>query len=296
MIISSNLITVSTASPAPCSFFGGAVNSAQGLFQVSSILPYTTITITGPGGLGGTIVDICTDSIQSITPTPTITSTPTNTPGLTPTPTPTVSLTPSVTPTITVTPTKTKTPTPTPTITPTITVTPTVGLSPTPTPTITPTITPSYNLIPFLVRNCCTEAGAYVALPDFSVPGNVIVGDDGSCYTVLSSQSGPITIVWNGQTVYNNCISCLSLNPCPSPTPTPTPTSGLTPTPTPTRTLTPTPTRTLTPTVTKTPTVTPTRTLTPTPTKTPTPTPTRTPLNVPPGPYTSFVTFDSYNC
>jgi hypothetical protein len=279
MNINSNVLTVSTANPSPCSYFSGAYNTAQGLYQISSILSYTTITITGPGGLGGTLVDICTDSLQSITPTPT--------------PTSTVTPTPTTTSTVTPTPTKTSTPTPTTTVTPTNTITPTPGLSSTPTPTVTPT---NNTLIPFLVRNCCTEASFYVNLPDFSVPGNVIVGDDGSCYTVLSSQSGPITIVWNGQTVYNNCISCLSLNPCPSPTPTPTPTSGLTPTPTPTRTLTPTPTRTLTPTVTKTPTVTPTRTLTPTPTKTPTPTPTKTPANIAVGPFTSFVTFESYNC
>jgi hypothetical protein len=133
-----------------------------------------------------------------------------------------------------------------------------------------------------------------VNLPDYSVPGNVIVGIDGTCYTILSAQAGPITVVWNGQAIYNNCISCLPSNPCPTPTPTPTVTSNLTPTPTPTKTTTPTPTRTTTPTPTKTPT--PTRTTTPTPTRTPTPTPTKTPANITVGPFTSFVTFESYNC
>ena len=273
---------------------GNGTSYIESVCTCDPVPPTPTPTSTTTPTLTRTVTPTVTPTDPPPTPTitPTITTTITITPTKTTTPTPT----PTITTTITVTPTKTKTPTPTPTITTTVTVTPTVGLSPTPTPTITPTITPSYNLIPFLVRNCCTEASFYVNLPDYSVPGNVIVGIDGSCYTILSAQSGPITVVWNGQAIYNNCISCLPSNPCPTPTPTPTPTSGLTPTPTPTRTLTPTPTRTLTPTVTKTPTVTPTRTLTPTPTKTPTPTPTRTPLNVPPGPYTSFVTFDSYNC
>lgn len=66
-----------------------------------------------------------------ITPTPTIT--------ITPSVTPTISLTPSITPTISLTPTITRTPTPTITLTPSVTPT----ISPTPTITITPTITRS---------------------------------------------------------------------------------------------------------------------------------------------------------
>jgi hypothetical protein len=200
-----------------------------------------------------------------------------------------VGVTPTVTPTNTVTPTVTKTSTPTvtptntstPTVTPTKTITPTPGLSPTPTPTRT---LPA-GFATFRVVACCTETIFYVVLPNYLVPGTVIVGDDNQCYTILNQQSGPISVVWNGQTVYPNCVPCIAANPCPiSPTPTPTPT--ITPG------LSPTPTKTPTPTVTKTPTRTPIST----PTRTPMPTPTRTPLIAPPGPYTSFVTFDPYNC
>jgi hypothetical protein len=175
MNISSNVLTVSTSNPAPCSFANGAYNSSQGLYQISSILPYTTITITGPGGLGGTLVDICTDSLQRITPTPTptpsitpsVTVTPTNTitptPGLssTPTPTPTVTrnLTPTPTPTNTTTPTVTPTKTKTPTPTPTKTTTPTPTKTPTPTPTKTPTpvnaaVGPFTSFVTFESYNC----------------------------------------------------------------------------------------------------------------------------------------------
>jgi hypothetical protein len=253
MDISTNVLTVSTANPSPCSYFSGAYNTAQGLYQISSILPYTTLTITGPGGLGGTIVDICTDSIQSITPTPT------------PTLTPSITSTPTITPTVT------------PTVTPTKTITPTPGLSPTPTPT--PTL--SVGFATYRVVACCTETIFWAVFPNYFVPGTVIVGDDNQCYTILNQQSGPISLVWNGQTTYPNCLPCINAYPCPAqptPTPTVTPTPGLSPTPT------------------KTPTLTPTPTKTKTPIPTLTPTPTRTPLIAPPGPYTSFVTFDPYNC
>jgi hypothetical protein len=223
--------------------------------------------------------------------------------GATPTPTPTNTPTPTLTPTKTVTPTPTNTLTPT--ITPTKTITPTPGLSPTPTPT--PTI-PSGSTT-YRVVACCTETLGYVVLPNYLVPGTVIVGNDNQCYTVGTAQSGPISVVWNGQTLYPNCIPCVAANPCPitptptkTLTPTPTPTPGLSPTPTSTPTITPTrnlipsptvtKTPTVTPTVSKTPNLTPTKTSTPTPTKTPT----RTPIIAPAGPYTSFVTFDPYNC
>jgi len=249
-------------------------NLSTQLWEINLNSPYTLTPILNPGILigGSSNSPECSDLEFFMS-------------GATPTPTPT--------------PTKTKTPTPTPTITltPTNTITPTPGLTSTPTPTVTPT---NNTLIPFLVRNCCTEAAFYVNLPDYSVPGNVIVGIDGSCYTILSAQSGTVTVVWNGQTIYNNCISCLPSNPCPTPTPTPTVTSNLTPTPTPTKTKTPTPTPTKTTNLTPTPTPTKTKTPTPTPTKTttPTPTPTKTPTpaNAAVGPFTAFVSFNSYNC
>ena len=65
---------------------------------------------------------------QDVTPTPTVTPTPSVTPTVTPTPsvTPTVTPTPSVTPTVTPTPSTTPTVTPTPSTTPTVTPTSTV--------------------------------------------------------------------------------------------------------------------------------------------------------------------------
>jgi hypothetical protein len=200
----------------------------------------------------------------------------------TPTPTSTTTPTPTITPTITTTNTQTPTPTPTPTITSTVTMTP--GLSPTQTPTntLTSTPTPTNNsYATYLIIQCCTETAHYVSLPDYFFGGNVIIGVDGLCYTVISQQSGTVSVVWNGQTVYNNCLSCLAMNPCP----TPTPVASSTPTPTPTKTKTPTPT--------------PTKTVTPTIGLSPTPTPTKTPTPTPPsvlGPFTSFVTFEAYNC
>lgn len=64
------------------------------------------------------------------------------------TPTPTLSITPSNTPTPTVTPSVTKTPTLTPTVTPTLTVTPTTSETPTQTPTATPTPTTTITSTP----------------------------------------------------------------------------------------------------------------------------------------------------
>ena len=85
--INGNVVTATycpTGSPDP--------NNGGGTFTISNSNPFTTLTITGPGGQGGTIVDICTDSVQPpVTPTPTPTVTPTDPPPTqsnTPTPTP----------------------------------------------------------------------------------------------------------------------------------------------------------------------------------------------------------------
>ena len=97
-----------------------------------------------------------------ITPTPTMTSTPTNSPvpTFTPTTTPTSTSTPTMTPTSTSTPTstptttptstptQTATPTTTPTVTPTATATPVMTSTPTITPTTTPTLTPTPTFTP----------------------------------------------------------------------------------------------------------------------------------------------------
>lgn len=99
----------------------------------------------------------CVTCQAVVTPTPTITQTPTRTPSVTPTTTPTPSVTPSVTPTTSQTPTPsvttTKTPTPsvTQTQTPTTSITasatqtptPSITASPTDTPSVTPTTTPT---------------------------------------------------------------------------------------------------------------------------------------------------------
>lgn len=273
-----------TSTPIPCCdswyFYGGYSSTGSTFSYVDCSGNTNTFSATtGQAGL------ICATSGELISGNGTIyLDEPCGCPSVQPTPTPTSTTTPtpSVTPTITTTNTQTPTPTPTPTITSTVTSTP--GLSPTATPTKTktPTPTPTNNSYStYLIIECCTETAHYVSLPDYFFGGNVIVGNDGSCYTVISQQSGTVTVVWNGQTVYNNCLSCLSMNPCP----TPTPVASSTPTPTPTKTKTPTPT--------------PTKTVTPTPGLSPTPTPTKTPTPTPPsvlGPFTSFVTFEAYNC
>ena len=66
-------------------------NDGGGTFTISNTSPFTTLTITGPGGQNGTVFDICSDSVQppvSPTPTPTVTPTPGLTPPVTPTNTP----------------------------------------------------------------------------------------------------------------------------------------------------------------------------------------------------------------
>ena len=69
-----------------------------GTFTISNPTPFTSLTISGPGGQAGTVVDICSDSVQPpLTPTPTPTVTPTDTPPtLTLTPTPTLTPQPPI--------------------------------------------------------------------------------------------------------------------------------------------------------------------------------------------------------
>jgi hypothetical protein len=92
-----------------------------------------------------------------------------------------------------------------------------------------------------------------MVLPDSFSIGSSILATNGGCYFISSQTTGVISLTWNsfaGQ--YDNCVICVSSNPCPTPTPTPTNTKTQTPT--------------LTPTKTQTPTLTPTKTPTPTPT------------------------------
>jgi hypothetical protein len=163
------------------------------------------------------------------------------------------------------------------------------------TATTNPSETWFYNATP-----CCGGSSIVISVNfsgnsvgnDTALNGVVFVGNDGLCYEI-GSQTEPqptsITPVTYYTGLEDNCIPCVSANPCP-PTPTPTSTPTNTPSQTPTQTLTPTvtdtptqtptqtntPTQTPTPTVTDTPTQTPTQTLTPTVTDTPTQTPTQT--------------------
>ena len=109
----------------------------------------------------------CTTCQAVVTPTPTITKTPTRTPSVTPTTTSTPTVTPSVSPTKSQTPTPsvttTKTPTPsitasptdTPSVTPTTTSTPTPSItaSPTDTPSVTPTTTSTPTVTPSITAS-----------------------------------------------------------------------------------------------------------------------------------------------
>jgi hypothetical protein len=212
--ISNNTITASQNITNP--YCNSSFGIGSGLFTITTLNPFTTLTITGPGnGLSAVYASICNfDAIPAVTPTPT--------------------------------PTKT----------------------PTPTPTLQPVLTS------FLVVNCCTKTENFSILPVTILPGQVIVGTDNNCYTVITVLNGPINVVWKGPGfLFSGCTDCLVELPCSTPTPTPTNTS------TPTRT--PNATPTVTPTKTKTPTPTPTKTVTPTPTKTVTPTPTKTPAPTP---------------
>jgi hypothetical protein len=114
----------------------------------------------------------------SLTPTPSITATPTRTPSLTPS----VTLNVSPTPTPTVTPTRTVSKTPTPTVTRTPSITPTITITPTPTPTLTPSPTRPAS------TNIVVQLGNDVSL--VCVAGNTIVylnsGDYGT-YVALGN-------------------------------------------------------------------------------------------------------------
>ena len=197
-------------------YCNSSLGIGSGLFTFTTLSPFTTLTITGPGnGSSAVYASICEfDTTPEVTPTPT--------------------------------PTKT----------------------PTPTPTTQPVLTS------FLVVNCCTKTENYSILPVTILPGQVIVGTDNNCYTVITVLNGPINVVWKGPGfIFSGCTDCLSELPCSTPTPTPTNTSTPTKTPGETPRATPTRTPNSTPTPTKTPTRTPGETPRATPTRTPAPTP-----------------------
>ena len=65
-IINGNTITASNTSPVCSGFWIGS--NGNGIFIISNSSPFTTLTVAGPGGLAGTAMDICTDSLIPVPP------------------------------------------------------------------------------------------------------------------------------------------------------------------------------------------------------------------------------------
>jgi hypothetical protein len=191
----------------------------------------------------------------SITRTPSISITPSisvsNTPSISITATPTISITPSIS--VSNTPSISITATPTISITPSISVsaTPSISVSPTPstTPPLSPSITPSptttFTVYELTLDECCggkSEIWNIAIADSFTVQLNdsiyVDVGDGPQCY-IISESGGPVVVTPDAYYInyYENdgtCTACTSSNPCPSPTPTPS--ISITATPSVTRT------------------------------------------------------------
>ena len=243
----------------------------------------------------------CATCQAIVTPTPTVTTTPTKTP--TPTRTASVTSTPTqtgtagVTPTPSTTPTNTPTNTLTPTVTTTQTKTPTptktasVTSTPTPTNTTTPTNTPTISVTPSNTPNVCKTYELYGG-----TDGTTFVGKDcnGFTFNIPVQPYNTTTVCATEVFVIQGNGYYVSIGSCPLPSPTPSVTSSATPTNTTTPSITPTntTTNTATPTNTATNTVTPTKTATPsvTSTNTATPTQTGTPVSTPTATPTPSVT------
>jgi hypothetical protein len=131
------------------------------------------------------------------------------------------------------------------------------------------------------LTNCCDQTTTTIEGAGCTVPTNgQVINYSGTCYEVQNVQvGGEGTTFIPSFNIFDNCVNCETIAPCPSPTPTPTMT--VTPTVTPTLTPTNSVTPTITDTATQTPTITETPTNTPTPTRTVTPTVTRTPTPSP---------------
>ncbi|MBC8335335.1 MAG: hypothetical protein H8E29_08735 [Anaerolineales bacterium] len=209
----------------------------------------------------------------TLTPTATMTFTPS--PTFTPTRTATITFTPTKTSTATHTPTRTPSPTatftPTPSKTPTRT--PTLKFTPSKTPTQTPSLTPTTTHTPTR-----TPTATHT-----STPTNTPTQTSTATFTLTPTNTPTRTPT-----------ATFTSTPTNTPTKTLTATLTYTPTNTPTKTPTSTPTATFTSTPTNTPTRTPTATFTYTPTNTPTQTPTATftytPSNTPTATFTSTPT------
>ena len=209
----------------------------------------------------------------TMTPTATMTFTPS--PTFTPTRTATITFTPTKTSTATHTPTRRPSPTATftPTSSKTPTRTPTLKFTPSKTPTQTPSLTPTTTHTPTR-----TPTATYT-----STPTNTSTQTSTATFTLTPTNTPTRTPT-----------ATFTSTPTNTPTKTPTATLTYTPTNTPTKTPTRTPTATFTSTPTNTPTRTPTATFTSTPTNTPTRTPTATftytPSNTPTATFTSTPT------
>ena len=90
---------------------------------------------------------------------------------------------------------------------------------------ITVTSSPVQTNIIYEVVDCCNPAtnAKYISIPSTTtLPINsVITATDNKCYRIVdTSTTATPNLIWNGQ-IYNDCTSCVSLNPCVQPTPTP---------------------------------------------------------------------------
>jgi hypothetical protein len=185
------------------------------------------------------LVDTIQPCSVSITPSPTISVTPSITPttGLppseTPSNTPTISITPSITPT------KTETPAPTPSVTTSITPSNTAGLPPSITPTITisPSITPSLTSTPDPTPPI-TPTTTNTPNPITPTPS---ITPTRSQVPVELGYNCPCTGVVPGGTfsTFELCMSVCFPTPTPSVTPTSEPAPSVTPTSIPAPSVTP---------------------------------------------------------
>jgi len=67
-VISGNTITAANTSLLCDQYSSGFLTVGNGIFTISNSVPFTTLTVAGPGGLDGTIMDICTDSLIPVPP------------------------------------------------------------------------------------------------------------------------------------------------------------------------------------------------------------------------------------
>lgn len=130
----------------------------------------------------------------SVTPTPTATTTPSPSPTITPTPTP--KPTPSPSPTVTPTPTPTVKPSPSPTVTPTPTPTSTPSPSPTVTPTPTPKPTPSPESSLTLKADMKAWSDGYTMIIDITNTSTVSIK---GWSLILSESDFSVASIWNAK-------------------------------------------------------------------------------------------------